>query len=100
MTKNRFSLSWKLHQNLTTNGSLDSAAPLQHSLLRKRMLQLLMRQDMSFGDSLQPKQIRSLLVSHQQHFSSTTFPQHTHHLEIINDDFSLRFLGFFKHNHG
>lgn len=28
MTKNRFSLSWKLHHNLTTNGSEPSAAIL------------------------------------------------------------------------
>ena len=67
--------------------------PLQHRLLRKRMLQLLMRQHMSFRDRLERKQILRRLMPHQQHFTRTPLAQDTHHDKVVDDDFALGFLG-------
>lgn len=69
------------------------AHPLQDRLLRQRMLQLLVRQDVSLGDRLESVQIARLFVLDEQDFASTTFTQDAHHLEIIERHFLLRCRG-------
>ena len=65
---------------------------LQNSLLSQSMLELLVRQDMTLGDSLERVQVRAHLMPHQQDLARTTLPKDTHHLKVVDDGLSLRLL--------
>ena len=54
----------------------------QDGLLRKRMLEFLMSEDMSLGDCFEGIHIRAVFVAHKEYLSRTSFAKHTHHLEV------------------
>ena len=61
--------------------------PLEDGLLSKGMLQLLVRQHMSFRDRLERVQARATLVSDDKDLASTSFAQHSNHLKVVYGDF-------------
>jgi len=65
---------------------------LQDGLLGQGVLELLMRQDVTLGDGLESIQIRARLMSHQEDFARTAFPEDAHHLEVVNGDLPLHFF--------